>query len=49
MNHIIAGMGQDILVAEMEAINRYGIIFITESNSHNGLQCCYDRHQLANF
>ena len=49
MNHTIARTCQDTLGAEMEAINRHGILFITEPNSHNGLQYCYDRHELANF
>ena len=49
MNHTIARISQDTLGAEMEAINRHGIIFITEPNSRNGLQYCYDRHELANL
>ena len=49
MNHTIAEISQDILGAEIEAINHHGILFITESNSHNGLQYCYDHHELATF
>ena len=49
MNHAITGTCQDTLGARMESINRHGAVSITESNNHNGLQYCYDRHGLANF
>lgn len=40
MNHTIAEISQDTFGAEMEAITRHGILFITEPNSHNGQQYC---------